>query len=107
MRSEADYFKEHLEIQAGKTWASAIKNLDKGLQRLLRFGCLTPVTNGDGESLAFSNGVEHIMELLALVGEDCCVGFHYDGAVKTPLECDVLRAFRELAGEALLFWSPP
>ena len=101
MGSEADYFKEHLEIQAGKTWASAIKNLDKGFQRFLRLGCLRPVANDHRD------GVELLMELLALVGKDCCVGFHNDGAVKSLLEGDVLRAFRELAGKALLFWSPP
>ena len=107
MGSKADHFKEHLEIQAGKTWASAVENLDKGFQRFLRLGCLRPVANDHRESLACGDGVELLMELLALVGKDCCVGFHNDGAVKSLLEGDVLRAFGELAGKALLFWSPP
>ena len=52
-------------------------------------------------------GSSLVLEAVALVGKDCCVGFHNDGALKNTLEGDVFTAFRELAGKALLFWSPP
>ena len=60
--------------------------LDKGFQRFLRLGCLRPVANDHRESLACGDGVELSMELLALVGKDCCVGFHNHGTVMSTLK---------------------